>query len=82
MFSLPGRVPGELVSEGIARAFGGGKTTAVREERGNLSTLVMDLLNSLDGVWLGLVSLQCAWSIFDKPAIFLQRWSIPGSAAH
>lgn len=42
--------PGELVSERVARDLGGGETTAVAEERQNLSALGVDLLDRLDGV--------------------------------
>ena len=60
---LPGAVPGKLVSEGVTGALGGGETTAVREERGNLSTFVVDLLNGLDGVCIELVLSR--WYVVD-----------------
>lgn len=42
--------PGELVAERVTRSLGGGQTTAVREERGDLASLLVNLLDGLDGV--------------------------------
>ena len=44
------RVPRELVAERVTGALRGRQTTTVRQERGDLSTLVVDLLDGLDSV--------------------------------
>lgn len=43
-------LPGELVAQRVARVLRRRETAAVGEERRDLATLCVDLLDSLDGV--------------------------------
>ena len=45
--------PRELVAQRVVGALGGGKTTAEGDEASDLTTLVVDLGDGLDGVWKG-----------------------------
>lgn len=45
-----GFLPRELVSQWVSRALGSRETSAVGQEREDLSSLLVDLLNGLDGV--------------------------------
>ena len=54
--------PGELVAKRVVGVLGGGKTTAVREEGQDLATLLVDLLDGLDGVWARGVSIVATGS--------------------
>lgn len=51
------------------------QTTAVGEERGDLATLLVNLLDGLDSVYTVLVDGVGHAKVGD----FLHRWSIPGS---
>lgn len=44
------RRPRELVTQRVSRALGGRETSAVRQERKDLSALLVDLVDGLDGI--------------------------------
>jgi hypothetical protein len=44
------RGPGELVTEGVVGGSGGGETTAVRKETGDLAAGLVNLVDGFDGV--------------------------------